>query len=383
MLQLYNKVTNTGSLIKNILAQTAIPNINIVEKGDLILAGNQYIYNKKLIECTVSGTVGTDAEYIPLADYTFGTFYPQFTEKFKSKTAFYDSETHEWLGRYLRAYSKLTGINLMPFYNCASENYIDRYIIMNDHFLEKNAAEYKTIKIPIKFNQTYTIAIDCATQTKIAPAFFNKNELLNVPNSGVGPANLSQILWKTKENFKTFYGLRFMHPVTVKVENINAKYRTKLQKYEKFLCLLIQLPKTNTSSITVLEGDYTTVRCFKQMDASIMSMLPNKVQNEMLLSNLSLLQMNDQHQHPFANVLIEYLLQNAITSADKTENNIERLQHMLPRGLFIFEDTRDIWTPELRYLIYQTSMTSKKTNKLDLNGFATKDTELFIQKYRN
>lgn len=137
-LQQFNKNTNISSLIKSILNQTPLPIIKTIVMDDFIVRGFYYIDKNDLLYCTSTGRYGYSAECIKICNYNFGTYYPQFTEKFLSKTNYYDSETHEWLGRYLRCIRDIFDVNLMPLYNCFSNSFTDRFVIKNDHIVETN-----------------------------------------------------------------------------------------------------------------------------------------------------------------------------------------------------------------------------------------------------
>ena len=128
MRQRFFTSTAQTRLIKNILNNTPIPIYDTVQPGDYIIKGCKYIYNISLIRCIKSGILEGDGEFLTL-DYSFywGANKLNHTETLKDATGFYDSKVHEWLGRYLRAYRDMMGVNLMPFYNCFSGVYTSRF----------------------------------------------------------------------------------------------------------------------------------------------------------------------------------------------------------------------------------------------------------------
>ena len=54
------------------------------------------------------------------------------------------------------------------------------------------------------------------------------------------------------------------------------------------------MPMNNSSSITVLEGDYTELRTKKQYNPEYVENLSDAQLNSLLLSKISLLQFNDE-----------------------------------------------------------------------------------------
>ena len=55
-------------------------------------------------------------------------------------------------------------IDLLPFYNCYTGDTIDTVYINEGKVYEKKISQYKILKVPIKFNTNYTIAIDCPSK---------------------------------------------------------------------------------------------------------------------------------------------------------------------------------------------------------------------------
>lgn len=151
------------------------------------------------------------------------------------------------------------------------ENSYDSYSQGKEDFNTRYDKEenYKIAKIPIKLNKTYTIAIDEDLDVKIAPAFINNGKLMKV-NLLKAEVDLTKSIINLTDSAKIYHGMRFKHPVIYRVSNDNPEtvskgvtYEKLFNDYEKYLYLLIQLPKYNESSIVVLEGDYTDVQTNK------------------------------------------------------------------------------------------------------------------------
>lgn len=340
MRQRFFTSTAQTRLIKNILDNTYIPIYDTVQPGDYIIKGCKYIYNISLIRCIKSGILEGDGEFLTL-DYSFYWGVPKLnhTEKLRDATGFYDSKVHEWLGRYLRAYRDMVGVNLMPFYNCFSGVYTSRFTLIPIDYINKYTNEgitssvvgskisvyeseqsydeysqgteefnakyveqssYKILQIPIKLNRTYTIAVDCDSTVRVAPAFINHGHLVKV-KLGTTELSLTDIIIDNKDEQGVISPISiektntvFTKPFTIFINNKNQSivndiitkddigitYEQLLQRYEKYLYLLIQLPRDNTSSVVVLEGDYTNLSTEKIFSLESIEMKENNIFDE-------------------------------------------------------------------------------------------------------
>ena len=102
-----------------------------------------------------------------------GEYVPKYTYKYLSTTDFYDSKTHEMLGKYLRLYRDQTNIDLLPFYNCFSNNYNSGIRVRDGEVITTKSTAYKCALIPISLNRKYTIAFDCVSNVWFAPVFLH------------------------------------------------------------------------------------------------------------------------------------------------------------------------------------------------------------------
>lgn len=378
----FNERSIEGKFIKAFLANTPVPFIDTVMLGDYVVVSFCYIYDREVVRCTRSGILGLTARYEPLYDFEFGTHYLLFSEIYKSNNDYYDYVTHQHLGDYLRHYRGVTGIDLMPFYNCFSNRFIDNIKFGNGEIYYHKFDGYKTAKIPIKFNRTYTIALDCASQVHLGAAFFDDDNILfTKPFDKSSEYSINQVLWKKPKALLTKPTCSYASPFTFKIENKDTSTEVALQTYQKNLYLLIQVPESNTSSITVLEGDYLHTKNKQIMNIARYSSINEIEQNKRMLSQLSLLQFNDRVSHPFARRLMEYLLQNVIDCEDEIPKNVYRLHQDL-LNFYPLEDAKwDIWMDDTRWAIWKYQNNDAKTlRKIDLNGYLDKDTEYQMAK---
>ena len=363
------------------------------------------------------------------SSFYFGQWYLKDTQIFESNQLAYDSDTHKYLGEYLRFYRDLFGTNLMPFYNCFSGVYTSKFYIseITKNVSDNESITYRTVKqtaydfyqqgnsdlsskyhtketfkvlqVPIKFNKKYTIAIECNAPVLIAPAFISNGQLINTYYSGQ-KIDLTDILNSPESDGKIknyeYANTYFNDPIVIEVANrdesilVNADSTVGLselsksqvlQRYERDLYLLIQLPIENNSSVVVLEGDYTNsstekyfnLECFTNPDMEAPS---QAFLDSVLLSNLSLLQFNDYTRYPFADRLVEYLLWQVIDSTDEIGPNISKIQNALSVNLQ--NHTKGYYDDYLRALVFNTFRDSNRYTDLDNNGNVDKDVEKYL-----
>lgn len=364
------------------------------------------------------------------SSFYFGQWYIKDTQIFESNQLAYDSDTHRYLGEYLRFYRDLFGTNLMPFYNCFSGIYTSKFYISEitktisegasdityrtvkqtayDFYQQGNSdlssryhtkETFKVLQVPIKFNKKYTIAIECNAPVLIAPAFISNGQLVSTYYAGQ-KIDLTDILNSPESDGKLknyeYANMYFNDPVVIEIANrdesilvnedsskgLSALSKSQvLQRYERDLYLLIQLPIENNSSVVVLEGDYTNastekyfnLECFTnpEMEAPSQEFL-----DSVLLSNLSLLQFNDYTRYPFADRLVEYLLWQVIDSTDEIGPNVSKIQTALSVNLQ--NHTKGYYDDYLRALVFNTFRDSGKYTDLDNNGNVDKDVEKYL-----
>lgn len=249
-MQEFNKVTTTSNFIKNLLRATYLPLIRTVRGGDYIVEGRMYILHCNIIKCTKSGYiiewVATHhhediAQYELLDEYTFGDRNDKLCTNFLSNCEGYDYRTHERLGQYLRNLRDMYGLNLMPLYNCFSNQPLEAHHIYKDRVTQ--TTEYfntKVYKVPIRFNQKYTICIENPGVTTFAPAFVNGNSRVKINNSRWGngiDATNRYITLHRGDVIRHQSGMRYREPYVIHFDNIpqTKSYPiTKLENIERY-----------------------------------------------------------------------------------------------------------------------------------------------------
>ena len=148
-------------------------------------------------------------------------------------------------------------------------------------------------------------------------------------------------------------------------------------KKEKYLYLVIQLPVSNKSSITVLEGDYTKTYNTSKLNGEDIESLGDKEVNKILLSKLSLLMINTKNVYAFSDRLIEYLLLNVIDYQDEISKNTLRAQTYM--NLLTKTGIQPgVFDVKTRYYLFKKYMEENDNIGYDITGFVDKDMEKFI-----
>lgn len=388
MLQQLFTDTIESRFIKQLLYQTPMPILDTCTDDTYIVKGCYYVYKYFIIRCDKSGRISKDAEITKISPFTFGVLEPGISYRYLSKNRYYDSDDHKQLGKYLRCVRDIYSIDLMPFYNCFNNQLINDIVLTSKGYEVGSNSEYKVLATPIKYNTTYTIAVDCAEEILIRPIVYSR-----VGVDEQSENYIKNFVTTPSRNMNSFKK-PFTYSLTVvddgKVSTQEAiKY---LKDRERDLYLLVQLPKTNTSSFVVLEGDYTSVDAYKvfssyviEENETVSNNISDQALNTYLLSSLSLLRINDRNIYAFSDALIEYLLMNAITSQENISQNILRVQNSLYPSILEESKRTSVWTDDLRKTVYRTYMDSiRKEPKyvkkyfgeaIDINGFIGKRVE--------
>lgn len=378
--------TIQSKYIKALLQNSYIPNIETLSRNDMAIEGRRYILKRRVYECTktgfyLNGDSDTEADFKYISEFDFGRYYPKVTRNYISNTDYYDSDTHERLYSLLRIYKDILGINLLPFYNIYSNKYATNINIIKDEsgrgsVYQKNYKDVKLLKIKIRFNRTYTLALDCNSEVWTAPVFLNRDNLFTIFDDAGNEIDITDKFIDERDYITRYNNLNFSQPITFRIESTNNEF----VKYESYLYLVIKLPLTNQSSVTVLEGDYTNISKKPIINMEyINSEIDNENLNDVLISNLSLLQMNTGTSYPYSNRLVEYLLFNPITQYDPLTGNITRVQES-SYGINGSSITKGSWNNYLRAKLFSLCNNAASVRWIDLNGYVDRDIENYLNK---
>jgi hypothetical protein len=247
--------------------------------------------------------------------------------------------------------------------------------------------KYRIYAFPVKLFYNYTIAIDCNQGFEMFCGLYSTT--LDTTNKG------KDLITKTykKVNNSVFcqpflydkLDVKFWSFITdsSKLLDDDSITRWDIANREQDLKLFIKIPASCKSSITVLEGDfrsfndakYVPVRYTKQASngASITQTTWEYRQNHTILnfgdardksaglntneysftpiSKVQLLAFNTGESYPFADKLIEYLCNSAITPIDEITDNIKRAQKVMSQNHHYFK-IAGLWEDKMQKIIY-------------------------------
>lgn len=334
------------------------------------------------------------AEYELVGDFKFGVAQPNVTQNFISNVSYYDPQTHRFLGEYLRCLRDIYGVDLMGLYNCFDYDITEKFSLSEQGISEITNLTVNVLLVPIKFNKTYTISIDCMFPVFMKAVFYDNGLLKDYDES-----SFTDLL---QDDVQKLNVMQFSEPVTFYVSN-NTEINTDLsknsadyaalfeqkkqidktlQEHEKYLYLAIQIPKTNTSSIVVIEGDYSKTSYNYITSADGINKLSDRQLSLAFKSKLSLLQNNTQSQTAFSDKLISYLLQYTIDDREELNENVARIEDKIKYAPPIKDFFKGMWDVNLRYTLYNNYMKLNKdyVEKLDIFGFVDRDVENAVNK---
>ena len=323
---------------------------SIQQSENSLYDGKVYIKDDLIVEYK-------DGKFKKIANYVYNYPVVNFTKKFIIKSSVYDHYTHYYLGDYLRFIRDYKGIDLMSLYNCFLAEEPGRIYLQRDdgtkgvkinsnyYFtIDTDSPEYLYYIVPVKFDQTYTFALNINSGYDIACILYNNVFLDDTPDELI------------KQSFKHIEGSTFYNPFTYSTK-FSCTRDKELWKREKDLKLILKIPKNANTTITILEGDFSqngNIAGGCLYSDSRTNINTSSIESFNLLTKSSLLNLDDKISRPFADRLIEYLLKHAITSDDYIPNNIEYVQEMIyPTGV---RGYYGIWDNQLRYNIYQRTL---------------------------
>lgn len=452
-MQQFFTTTLVGKYIKYLLSYTPIPLYPLIEHKQYMVKGSIYLYKNKLLKCTKSGMFNgltqfgelflrltasdnlyprdekeypeyltllyrrsvwignkeikqkalplcvteslvdiTDrdfAKYEIINNYTFGEDSPGMTQTFISNSSYYDSNTHKFLGEYLRLLNNYYNINLMSLYNCynciSTDNITINPNATDGQYVTDNISlTTKVLLVPIKFNKTYTIAMDCSEPILLKAVVYRGGSLVKLYDVHTKISFLSNAIGdKPIKINNSSFNKPFYFNVKHEYDSTNDCLDTdmKLQNVHRFcndLYLAIQVPTKYNSTVTVLEGQYNNEMHSIVSDIKITESEDMQMFDNALPSVPSLLHINDGNQHPFSDKLISYLLQNTIDTREIIKENISSIQ-----SLINYNPTyAGMWDNKLRYLLYHKYRNIKRTdiNLTDMLGYVDADVEDALRK---
>lgn len=364
----YNDNNIIVGYIKQLLNDTNLPNAKVVKSNTILHNNVNYINNNVLFSYKNNKKITRDN------NYKWNKYVRNYTHNLKINSIYYDGETHKRLGDYLRFIRDYFNVNLMQLYNCFVPESLTNFYYNNDSItFDSDDNTYKLYMLPVKFDSVYTIAIESETPIELMCCFYDKSETIK-------NEDLYKLTYK-KVNYS-----RFSKPFLYK--NLNQHFDGDLFSQEQNLKLLIKVPNDLSSTITILEGDYTKNNQFTldntnliSYNRSIVNFEVEDINNIHLVSSSQLLYINTGVSYPFSDKLISYLVGNTITPLDKISDNIKRVQNQLRKLNYIASiKYPGFWQDNYKYILYNIAQNNKLSNKndLDILGYVDKDLERLL-----
>lgn len=434
MFQEFNTTSLVVDFIKQLLASEPLPVYETIQPGDIILLGRYYVYEQKIIKCTRTGIFSPQSTYYTTDDINYTLIQDGVVtyENYIPTCNHYDESLHRRLYRYISWLKATTGLNLFPFYNCYSGREIggikidsfkkDVLTVGKDHiegvtnpndistwkavltspstitgftYLSELSGGYsitenstdRLVAIPVKFGHTYTIAVECPSRVSGRCFYLSEqgslltfeDEYTNTidPSSYLG----SSIFQKVTTSFEE----PFLYTVPT-IETIEDKLLTQLYANENSLHLVLQLPKSCTSTISVLEGDFVSISSITSSEGNNEKPVP-VTSNVLLLP--SLLNYNTGISYAFSDRLVEYLSGNVINSEDKIAGNIRRIQKMMEKYDLQFGrydkqwNTYGSWHTSLSEALarFLNTVDYQSWSKFDQDGNVNRDVEYLLARF--
>ena len=370
-MQLFNVNTEEASYISNLLKTNYIPTVPLFN-SEMNLGGSSlpiYIPSKETfildstLQINITGSPLTgfpiavnDAHY--LSPYVFGKRYPNITSNYISNKRYYDTDLHEYLGRYLRAYRDYYNVDVMNFYNCFSNRFITNYSLPITFNLDSDLAgikfsaydsRYKVIAFPIEWDREYTIKFYDNNISNIGyqAVYFNGSEPLGYVDSNkittIGSGS-DPTIFKIKVELNN-------STLSPSEETLNRRLHLK-----NLLYLFIRFPSIIEGPIVVLEQPTFT-----------------RAINNSLLN----LDRNIDYQIAFSDRLLEYLTRNVICPSDPIKQNIHLIQKVVeritPSRYVLKEHVPGTFDLDLQKAVYYYFY--NKEGIQDFIGFIDKDVE--------
>lgn len=233
------------------------------------------------------------------AFYNGSTRIPGLTKTLANPGNLYDTDTHEYLGEYLRFLRDYYDVNLMSMYNCFNNKLCSslyyKHRVISSSMTAATASDSKAIKvnteayrifdakdsnyriyaIPVKLFSNYTVAIDCNYGIEMFCGFYKTTldtsdksvDLINKTYKKFNRTYFNQPLLYDRLDVK-YWNFDQDSAITDKVpypQFLNTKVinRWDIANREQDLKLFIKIPASCKSSIVILEGDFRTFNNFK------------------------------------------------------------------------------------------------------------------------
>lgn len=358
-MQYFNQSNSEVEYIKDILRTNYVPTIRIFNSDFVVQpsSGTSTLYDGKSINLVSFGSGGkfyndetviynqtiqvgkaidsssiftNNSKYI--CTYKFGNWYKNISTNYIANKDYYDSNIHEMLGRYLRAYRDYYRIDVMNFYNCFSNRFFSTFSlpIPYNGFLQHNNihswtlpaynSRYKITAFPILWDTEYTI--------KFCGGYVGEVILQAVYFNGSTPlcaAEYTNMMSELDEHTPITYTENTSSEFTIKIGSLVSSDDNSATELECENETKIRISKQNLL--------YLFMQFPSEYDAPIIVMEQPKF-TSVVNGVLSTVSRDETQQIAFSDTLLEYLTGSAITYATSIGSTVKTIQDIVTSNTF-------------------------------------------------
>lgn len=382
--------------IKELLSTFELPRLKAWRPGVSAAEGESVVCGTEVLRALRTGALSSaSADFSKAGEYHRGAKMANLTGEMKLRGLTYDAYTHRYLGDYLRFVRDYDGMDLMGMYNCfAGEQPFNLSLKVTDPArplwsasFDSSDASSKIFMVPVRYWQTYTIAIDCGLPVEIVAGFYSNAQVYGSEEKA----------FSYFSTYRKVRASRFQTPFAyggVADPTALFSFRTDRRFYEqeKNLVLFVKVPATCSSGLVVLEGDRTkdAELCFGVgTSLRVRRWIRAKDEGGELNPKAEyptrpqLLWMDSGESHPFADRLIEYLLEAPVCPTDPIGEDVVRVQGKLLKMAMTNEclvgyklGLSGVWDDGIRRDLYKIALAKGiADSKFDVTGYCDKDAE--------
>ena len=121
MITKINDYSLITTYIEELMHSTYVPTVKVLQDNMWVARGCVYLTPHSIVKANYTEFIHNHKD--SLSDFEYVDYYEPFRKvanlstNYVSLTRSYNSDLHEFLGEYARAYSAFYDVNLMPYYN--------------------------------------------------------------------------------------------------------------------------------------------------------------------------------------------------------------------------------------------------------------------------
>lgn len=170
--------------IKQLLKDFNLPKAGVPMYGESLIEGKVYIKDGSVYRGEYDKAEGrVRLKRIESLTYDWGDAIPNITHTLNVRSSIYDAETHRHLGNYLRFLRDYKGIDLMPMYNCFSNESPGRLdVSFTQDGVQRRFStsddRYMIYMVPVRLGRVYTISMTTSMPVEMFCGYYANNTML-------------------------------------------------------------------------------------------------------------------------------------------------------------------------------------------------------------